>query len=773
MPQPATAPVHGTRINPDTHHCFRIAAAWAPRRRVRVDTANTHQYKTVRRFPRNVHDSIAPTQPWAVELFDTLGQLRIIGIDFDDKLGHHARPDTDADDLFTCLQHLGLPALLSSSSPHTRRRHIWILCADNGLTAPQTTTLRRLLAARYPSIDPTPLTNPDSGALRFPGAPHRAGGHAELIAVSTPPNCDPTAVLTGASRAATDIVDRLAAHFAATGTPPHLTNTPQPRQAAGVPRGWVVRDRDTLSAAITAATTELRCSRYRLAAHVTDAGLPPLELTATDVADQLPQLHTTPTAADAAVCLTSLPDATQPPPQPLDLTSTTIAPTAVHRVDDCVADRDSHTSIDDVWPADYATRAESLGLRDHLNALPARILALLNPAATVTDMRADASRIERSVLLACAHAGWDSDTVTLLQDAFAPAAFTHSQSQRLPATIHRQPRTPHAARTHLLRQFDRARAAVTRYTPRPDTDRDRTIDDITDRATRILAWADQQHITYRCDTHLLRRILEAHLVCALTGTSTYYASTRELARIAAVNSPQTAATYTRILVDLNVIDLRTPAAGRRAHEFELRTPDEPSWTQGVPAPHAPTRELATTAPSMKTLRESLQKKLGLFAHDVWTAPGGTHASLLLAALHTIPGCDTAAAACTTGLTADQVTRATRFLTDAGLLTTPDASPISDTQWQHAAQKTRTAGAWHRRRTRWTIQRACWDWWQAEHEFLAAPHDHKHTVWASTVLSTLGRYPRTTSPQPGGSTADHAAAYRRLAPRYTPTRWVTQ
>lgn len=68
---------------------------------------------------------------------------------------------------------------------------------------------------------------------------------------------------------------------------------------------------------------------------------------------------------------------------------------------------------------------------------------------------------------------------------------------------------------------------------------------------------------------------------------------------------------------------------------------------------------------------------------------------------------------------------------------------------------------------------CWDWWQSEQEFLTAPKADKHDVFTSTVLHRFGRYPRTTTPDPDGSTADHNAALHFLTGRYTPDTWVTQ
>ncbi|WP_440901474.1 hypothetical protein, partial [Actinosynnema sp.] len=80
----------------------------------------------------------------------------------------------DAGRLSLWLDELNIDHLVCESGP-SGGRHVWIGLADP-VDADTVRTVAVLAKQLLPSLDSSPLTNPVTGAVRPPGAPHRRGG---------------------------------------------------------------------------------------------------------------------------------------------------------------------------------------------------------------------------------------------------------------------------------------------------------------------------------------------------------------------------------------------------------------------------------------------------------------------------------------------------------------------------------------------------------------------------------------------------------------------
>lgn len=120
-----------------------------------------------------------PSTTWAMHLADDAGRFRFFVFDFDAKDGAAKAADYDAGRLRLWLNELQIPHLLVHSGP-TGGRHVWLaLDPDEDGAAPELAETIVLLARELlPTLDPAPMRNPATGAVRPPGAPHRAGGRA-------------------------------------------------------------------------------------------------------------------------------------------------------------------------------------------------------------------------------------------------------------------------------------------------------------------------------------------------------------------------------------------------------------------------------------------------------------------------------------------------------------------------------------------------------------------------------------------------------------------
>ncbi len=171
-----TGPAAGSGRPLSRSQAWELTRAVSPRPLVRV--ADVDAYGTVvNTYTRRARTAGArPDAPWAVYLTDQTGGFRLLAFDFDAAKGD---PAADAATLCGWLEHAGLPHLLTRSGP-TGGRHVWLALAE-AVDAGTVDTLARLVRARLPSLDIAPLSNPVTGCVRPPGAPHRDGGSSTVL----------------------------------------------------------------------------------------------------------------------------------------------------------------------------------------------------------------------------------------------------------------------------------------------------------------------------------------------------------------------------------------------------------------------------------------------------------------------------------------------------------------------------------------------------------------------------------------------------------------
>ena len=225
---------------------WALTRALSPRPSVRVadvDACGT----AINTYTRTTRIAgVAPGAPWAVYLADPAGLFRLLVFDLDAAKGD---PAADAATLGGWLDHAGIPHVVTVSGP-SGGRHVWVACAE-GVDAATVDTLARLARARLLTLDLAPLSNPVTGCVRPPGAPHRHGGTSTVLSGDLITLTSPTVTATDVAR----LVDQLAAggHRPDRADPVDLT-TPLPVDAAG--RLYLPGPRRELPAASAAALSQ-------------------------------------------------------------------------------------------------------------------------------------------------------------------------------------------------------------------------------------------------------------------------------------------------------------------------------------------------------------------------------------------------------------------------------------------------------------------------------------------------------------------------------------
>ncbi|WP_454111260.1 hypothetical protein [Leifsonia shinshuensis] len=121
-----------------------------------------------------------PTRPWAVYLAGTDRRFRLLGFDLDAKTdGAAAAAARDADVIAGLLTDAGIEHVVCESGP-SHGRHVWAALAES-VDAETIATVARLTRHLCPTLDISPLSNPDTGCVRPPGAPHRDGGRSTVL----------------------------------------------------------------------------------------------------------------------------------------------------------------------------------------------------------------------------------------------------------------------------------------------------------------------------------------------------------------------------------------------------------------------------------------------------------------------------------------------------------------------------------------------------------------------------------------------------------------
>ncbi|MDZ7931901.1 MAG: hypothetical protein U5N21_18330 [Rhodococcus sp. (in: high G+C Gram-positive bacteria)] len=152
----------------------RFAPAIAARRSMRLYDPTTRKY--VSAGPLTVR---RPALPAAVPLFSR-GRAAVVALDFDTKHHGHASVVADTQRLLAWLAECGGRAVVDEST--SGGRHVLIpLAPGKTVTADEVRPLLRLLAARLPTLDITPMTNDATGCITVPGSQCKEGGYRTLI----------------------------------------------------------------------------------------------------------------------------------------------------------------------------------------------------------------------------------------------------------------------------------------------------------------------------------------------------------------------------------------------------------------------------------------------------------------------------------------------------------------------------------------------------------------------------------------------------------------
>lgn len=154
----------------------------APRGRLRLDVRTPTGVWAHRYDRESTIGAHPPAGPFAMYLADHTG-FRFLAFDLD--AGKTTTEQLQQDLLYLChaLDEAGLVFLIAASGP-SGGRHVWVPVNDpsgQGLHAHTVRGIARAAQHHCPSLDISALLNPSHGCLRPPGAPHRHGGHSQLL----------------------------------------------------------------------------------------------------------------------------------------------------------------------------------------------------------------------------------------------------------------------------------------------------------------------------------------------------------------------------------------------------------------------------------------------------------------------------------------------------------------------------------------------------------------------------------------------------------------
>lgn len=159
---------------------WRLTRELSPRATVRVDGTDAYGQRT------NTYDETAritgeePASPWAMYLAVN-GQFRYLCLDLDAKTPAASQLVAEhAAAIATVLNDHGIAHVICDSGGPYSGRHIWIALAEP-LPAETARQLGVFARAQWPTLDTAPISNPRTGCVRPPGAPHRSGGYSRIL----------------------------------------------------------------------------------------------------------------------------------------------------------------------------------------------------------------------------------------------------------------------------------------------------------------------------------------------------------------------------------------------------------------------------------------------------------------------------------------------------------------------------------------------------------------------------------------------------------------
>jgi hypothetical protein len=216
-----------------------LAHLIAARPKIRVWDPATNKFDRAKNLTSRL-----PHEPAAVLLY-LHNRTQVLVLDFDTK--HHSQQIVDADfaRALSWITEAGGVAVTDHST--SGGRHILVpLAIGTTATLAEVIQLMRLLEARLPSLDKTPMTNPKTGCITAPGSPCREGGHRILdgtlataidaFATRSDPGLLPRLnVLLGALNPSPTNNSITSAGDATTGTGPHERLRPEYTRATTLP----------------------------------------------------------------------------------------------------------------------------------------------------------------------------------------------------------------------------------------------------------------------------------------------------------------------------------------------------------------------------------------------------------------------------------------------------------------------------------------------------------------------------------------------------------
>jgi len=211
---PATAPATPA-VTPELvwKRLARLLAA-PGRSRMRLWDPSTEKFSdTAKRSDR------LPRRPAALYLYSH-GRTQLLWLDFDAK--HHGEKAVAADvaKAAAWLRECG-GVIITDRSTSGGRHLICPLAIGTSASRDEITQLVRLLAARLPTLDITPNTNPETGCLTPPGSPCREGGFRQLDGTLD------AAIEALTTRSAAHLLPRLYMLLGALKTPPRQSSGPE------------------------------------------------------------------------------------------------------------------------------------------------------------------------------------------------------------------------------------------------------------------------------------------------------------------------------------------------------------------------------------------------------------------------------------------------------------------------------------------------------------------------------------------------------------------
>lgn len=175
---------HGTQVTLSPAEAWeRFAHLIAGRPRMRLAETRTRRLEYPRRRELPLSPTV-PSKPAAVPVYDNSGFTCMIPLDLDahdctEEQVHAV--DRDTAGLTALLDGAGCEYLVDHAHGG---RHLYVLL-EQPVSADDVRTLVTAMAARFATLDPSPVRSASDGLITVPGSPHVRGGHRQLSSDET------------------------------------------------------------------------------------------------------------------------------------------------------------------------------------------------------------------------------------------------------------------------------------------------------------------------------------------------------------------------------------------------------------------------------------------------------------------------------------------------------------------------------------------------------------------------------------------------------------